>query len=139
LYLPSGDEVDRADYDAAHAGLLDQEAWIIEGFAPMKNLSSFFQRLDAADTLIYIDLPYWVTYWLVIKRFLKGLFVTPEGWPEGSSILHGTLESYKVLRLCPKFWNADFLQRLKQRSQGKTLHVIRSVRELNRFVITHAR
>ena len=58
----------------------------------------------------------------------------PEGWPEGSSVLKGTLESYKVLKLCPKFWNDGFLQRLEKLSAGKSLHVIRSVSELNSFV-----
>ena len=77
-------------------------------------MSSFNRRLEEADTLIYVDLPYFVTYWLVTKRFLKGLLVKPEGWPEGSSILKGTLESYKALKLCPKFWNDSFLQKLEE-------------------------
>ena len=71
----------------------------------MNSLDSFNSRLEEADTLIYIELPYSATYWLVTKRFLKGLVVKPEGWPDGSSILKGTLESYRVLKLCPKFWN----------------------------------
>jgi len=77
-------------------------------------LSSFNQRLDAADTLVYIDLPYLVSYWLVTKRLLKGLFIKPEGWPEGSSVLKGSLESYKTLKLCPQFWNDDFRQKLER-------------------------
>ena len=78
---------------------------IIEGFG---TIESFYARIEAADTLIYIYLPYKVHYWWVFKRFFKGLFNTPEGWPEGSSILKGTIESYKVLKICPKFWNDDF-------------------------------
>jgi hypothetical protein len=97
-------------------------------------LDSFYKRLEEADTLIYIELPYSTTYWLVTKRFLKGLFVKPEGWPDGSSILKGTLESYKVLKLCPKFWNDSFFQRLEKLSANKSLHVVRSVFELNSFV-----
>ena len=90
-----------------------------------------------ADTLIYIDLPYVVSYWLVTKRLLKGLLVKPEGWPDGSSIVKGTLESYKVLKLCPKFWNDDFLKKLEEISTNKSLYVVRSISELNAFVETH--
>lgn len=136
LYLPNGEEVDREEYEAAHESILSSDRWIVEGFGPMNSLKSFNRRLEEADTLIYIDLPYSTTYWLVLKRFLKGLFVKPEGVPEGSSVVKGTLESYKVLKLCPRFWNDDFLQRLEKLSGKKSLHVIQSLDELNSFVET---
>lgn len=131
VYNKHGELVDRQIYDRAHGSILNSDSWIIDGFGP---IDSFYQRLDAADTLIYIDLPYRVSYWLVIKRFLKGLFVKPEGWPEGSSVLKGTLECFKTLKLCPKFWNDDFMERLDAMSANKSLYVIRSVSELNSFV-----
>ena len=58
----------------------------------------------------------------------------PEGWPEGSSVLKGTLESYRTLKLCPGFWNDDFTKRLEELSTGKSLYVIQSISELNGFV-----
>ncbi len=137
LYKENGEEIDRQSYVEAHETILSSEAWIIEGFGPLNSLDSFTRRLEEADTLIYIELPYSTTYCLVIKRFLKGLFVKPEGWPDGSSVLKGTLESYKVLKLCPKFWNDDFLQNLERQSANKSLHVVRSVSELNSFVERH--
>ncbi|MCC2606873.1 P-loop NTPase family protein [Planctobacterium marinum] len=134
LYQADGEEVCRDQYEQRHEAILDSGSWIIEGFAPMNSPNSFYRRLEAADTLIYIDLPYSVTYWLVTKRCLKGLFVKPEGWPQRSSVLKGTLESFKVLKRCPGFWNEVFLQRIRQQSANKTLHVIRSVSQLNGFV-----
>jgi len=131
VYLANGEPVDRATFDAAHDAVLASERWIIDGLGP---LASFNQRLTEADTLIYIDLPYWLSYWLVTKRLLKGLRVRPEGWPEGSSVLNGTLQSYRMLRLSSGFWNADFQTRLDSLAEGKTLHIIRSLAELNRFV-----
>lgn len=131
VYEKNGDLVDRKAYDAAHEKILASDSWIIDGFGPME---SFNKRLAVADTLIYIDLPYVVSYWLVTKRLLKGLFTKPEGWPDGSSIVKGSLQSYKVLKLCPKFWNDDFMQRLENISASKNLHVIRSISELNKFV-----
>jgi adenylate kinase family enzyme len=131
VYKHNGDLVDRDTYDKAHGNILASESWIIDGFGP---LPSFNKRLDVADTLIYIDLPYPLSYWFVTKRLLKGLFVKPEGWPDGSSILKGTLESYKFLKLSPKFWNDDLLQKLEQLSKYKSLHVIRSLSELDGFI-----
>lgn len=131
VYNKNGDLVDRETYDRAHENILSSENWIIDGFGP---IDSFYRRLNVADTLIYIDLPYIVSYWLVSKRLLKGLVVKPEGWPDGSSVLKGSLESYKVLKLCPKFWNDSFMQQLEKLSVNKSLYVIRSMSELNNFI-----
>ncbi|WP_420554112.1 adenylate kinase [Neptuniibacter marinus] len=130
LYKKNGELVDRNSFDEAHELILASDSWIIDGFGP---ISSFHQRLDAADTLIYVDLPYITSYWFVTKRLLKGLIVKPEGWPDGSSVLKGTIESYKVLRLCPKFWNEDFIARLEKLSDRKSLYIVKSVSELNNF------
>lgn len=68
------------------------------------------------------------------KRFLKGLFFKPEGWPVSSSALKGKLESYKFLRLCPKFWSNEFTFRLEAMSDKKSLYIVKSISELNHFV-----
>ena len=124
LYEQNGQEIERDRFEKAHENILSAKEWIIEGFGPLNSLDSFNRRLEEADTLIYVELPYPVTYWLVVKRLIKGLLVKPEGWPDGSSVLKGTLQTYKVLRLCPKFWNNEFLQKLEGISVDKTLYVI---------------
>jgi adenylate kinase family enzyme len=136
VYTKNGDQVERDVYDQAHERILSHDSWIIDGLGP---IGSFKKRLAVADTLVYIDLPYWVSYWFVTKRLLKSVFIKPEGWPDGSSVLQGTLQSYKVLKLCPKFWNDEFLMQLEQTSTMKTVYVIRSLAELNSFVDCHVK
>lgn len=126
-YSANGKEVDRDTYLAQHSKLIESESWIIDGLGPLR---SFDARLDAADTCIYIDLPYATSYYFVTIRFLKGLFKRPYGWPKGSSILKGTIQSYKTLRLCPAFWNAEFEAQLKERFSEKQLIIIRSRKAL---------
>ncbi|MEZ8312339.1 adenylate kinase [Vibrio splendidus] len=134
VYKANGEFVEREVFDLAHDNIINSESWIIDGFGP---LGSFNTRLEAADTLVYIDLPYPISYWFVTKRMLKGLFVKPEGWPDGSSVIKGTIQSYKTLKLCPKFWNDDFRLRLELSAKEKEVHIIRSVSELNNFVRQH--
>ncbi|WOH36417.1 adenylate kinase [Thalassotalea fonticola] len=131
LYKKNGDLVDRQTYDKVHGNILSSDSWIIDGF---DRIESFNKRIDVADTLIYIDLPYIVSYWLVAKRLLQSVFVKPEGWPDGSSVFKGTLQSYKMLKLCPKFWNDDFLQKLEEISTSKSIYIIRSISELSSFI-----
>lgn len=92
VYKANGEFVEREVFEQAHESILKSESWIIDGFGP---LGSFNTRLDVADTLVYIDLPYSISYWFVTKRMLKGLFVKPEGWPDGSSVIKAR---YKVIR-----------------------------------------
>lgn len=136
LYQANGAEIPSKRYQTIHQSIISSEKWIIEGFGPLSSLNSFYERIEAADTLIYIDLTYPVTYLLVIKRLLKGVFRKPDGWPEGTSILKGTINSFKVLQHCPKFWNAKFIQKI-QKSENKKVIVIKSLKELNDFMNKH--
>lgn len=136
VYKSNGELVAREVFDAVHNDILSSESWVIDGFGP---ISSFNERLAAADTLVYINLPYSVSYWFVTKRCLKGFFIKPEGWPEGSSILKGTLNSYRTLKLCPKFWNDEFLSKLMEYSSSKKVYIIKTVSELNDFALAQIR
>ena len=130
-YKKNGERVSQDIYSKKHAELIAADNWIIEGLG---TLESFWQRIDAADTLIYVDLPYYVHYWWVTKRLLKSPFVKPEGWPEGSSVLKGTLAGYKYLRLSRKFWTQELFEKIQDKAKGKKIYRITSVRELNDFV-----
>lgn len=123
-FNPDGTRVAYETFTAMHSEIIASEQWIIDGVGTPE---SFSQRLGVADTLIYIDLPYAIHYWWVIKRFLLSPFKSPEGWPKGSKVLNGTIASIKVLRLCPAYWNQEFLQGLYTKYPGKKIHVIKSV------------
>ncbi|TDR69159.1 adenylate kinase [Photobacterium lutimaris] len=136
VYKSNGEFVAREEFDAVHNDILRSESWVIDGLGPIR---SFNERIEAADTLVYIDLPYSVSYWFVTKRFLKGLFVKPEGWPDGSSVIKGTLNSYKMLKLSPEFWNDEFTSKLMDYSNRKEIYIIKTVSELNKFVCARAK
>ncbi|MDH5361501.1 MAG: adenylate kinase [Gammaproteobacteria bacterium] len=129
-YKKNGERVSREEYANKHAEWIDADNWIIEGLG---TLESFWLRIDAADTLIYVDLPYYVHYWWATKRLLKSWFVMPQGWPEGSSVLKGTLASWKYLRLSPRFWTPELFEEIQRRGQGKDIYRITSVKEMNDF------
>ena len=134
-FQKNGERVLRSEYSKAHEKLIKSESWIIDGLG---SLDSFWLRIDDADTIVYIDLPYWVHYWWVTKRLIKSIFVKPEGWPDGSSVLKGTLASWKYLRLSPKFWMPKLFRKLQKSSTSKSLYRIKSKSELNYFVKRHA-
>ncbi len=131
-YKENGERISPEEYAKKHNQLINSDNWIIEGLGTME---SFWQRVEAADTLIYIDLPYYIHYWWVTKRLLKSFFVKPEGWPEGSSVFKGTLASWKYLKLSPNFWNNDLLERINARANHKKIIKITSIKNLNNFIV----
>ncbi len=131
-YQPGGEEVPHAEYLSLHANLLSRDEWIIDGFGCVP---SAWERFNLADTLIYVDLPL-VTHGLwVTKRLLKGLFVNPEGWPEGSPILRGTLNSYRVLWLCHTRLTPRYRKLVAESAESKTVFHLQSPRAIKQFLI----
>lgn len=129
-YDQNGNKVPKQVFTRQHEQLLANPAWIIDGLG---TISSFEQRLKEADTLVYIDLSYATCYWLVTKRLLKGIFTNPKGWPKGSSILKGSINGYKYLRLSPTFWNANFSNKLQNLANEKQIYVLKNLTEVRAF------
>ena len=132
-YRPGGVEIPHAEYKAAHDQLLQQEQWIIDGFGSMDTL---WQRLDVADTLIYLDMPVFLHYWWVTKRLLKGLWVAPEGWPEHSPLVKGTLNSYHTVRLCHKRLTPRYRDFINEVKANKKVYHLRSPDAIKQFLQT---
>ena len=57
--------VDADTYNAAHAKLIAQDTWILDGPGRLGTMS---ERLDRATHIILCDLPLWQNYWLLAER-----------------------------------------------------------------------
>jgi len=130
-YNDNGDPSDPDEFSASHQAWIEGAEWIIDGLGPRP---LFQARLQAADTWVYVDIPYWRSYWWVTKRCLLSPFMPISGWPEKASVLRGTWLSYKTLRLCPTFWNDAFIQRLRDTQGARTLIVLRTQQEVKDFL-----
>jgi adenylate kinase family enzyme len=130
-YRPGGGEVAREEYLRAHADLLNQSEWIIDGFG---DVASAWQRFAAADTLIYIDLPLLTHYWWVTKRLIKAPFARAEGWPEHSPMWASTINSYKVVWRCHRRLTWRYRQLVADVANTKRVHHITSPAEISAFL-----
>jgi hypothetical protein len=132
-FRPGGGEVPRKEYLMAHADLLRRDQWIIDGYGCV---ASAWERFSKADTLVYVDLPLVTHHWFVTKRLIKGLFATPEGWPENSPIWSSTINSYKVLWLCHYRLTPRYRQLVADEAASKRVHHLRSRAEMTDFLDT---
>ena len=130
-YRAGGGEVPHDEYLRVHSELLGREAWIIDGYGCRK---SAWERFASADTLVYVDLPLFTHFRWVTKRLFKGIFVTPEGWPEGSPMLRSTLKSYRVLWLCHRHLTPKYRNLVSEVRHHKHVYHLRSPAEIASFL-----
>ncbi len=130
-YKSGGVEISHQDYLDIHSNILNQSKWIIDGFG---DVESAWQRFSKADTLIYIDLPIFIHYWWVTKRLFQGMYKNPEGWPEFSPILKGSLNSYRVLPLCHRKLTPRYRQLIKESEPSKRVHHLKSFKDIKMFL-----
>jgi adenylate kinase family enzyme len=130
-YRSGGIEVSHEDYKRAHQQILQTDQWIMDGFGCMETL---WVRLDAADSLIFVDLPLYLHFWWVTKRLITGYFNPPAGWPEKSPILKSSINSYRVLWRCHKFLTPKYREYVEQAQSTKRVYHIRSAEQISQFL-----
>jgi len=130
-YRAGGAKVPHEEYLQAHATLLANDKWIIDGFGGIKLL---WERLEAADTLIHVDLPLAVHALWVTKRLIKGLFAAPQGWPEDSPVIGSSISSYRVLWPCHTHLTPKYRSYISEAAHRKRVFHLRSRRELMQFL-----
>lgn len=130
-YQSGGAKVSQEDYKHAHQEILETDRWIIDGFGCMETL---WQRLNEADSLVFVDLPLSVHFWWVTKRLITGYFKPPEGWPEKSPILKSSINSYRVLWLCHTRLTPKYREYTEQARSIKSVYHLRSPEQISQFL-----
>lgn len=132
IQYPTADaKVPHEQYLKAHAELLQGDAWIIDGFGCLK---SAWERFSYADTLVYVDLPLYVHFWWITKRLFKGLYMAPEGWPNGSPMISSTISSYRVLWLCHRHLTPKYRELVSSARQDKRVCHLKSPADIQAFL-----
>lgn len=111
--------VPEATVDAAHAGWVAQERWIIDGWGSWEIMG---ERFEEADTIIFVDLPLCQHYWWASKRQVQCLFRPRIDGPEGCPMLLMTWQLFRMI------WQVHHTARLP------LLHVLASVETRKKVV-----
>jgi hypothetical protein len=99
-----------------------------------RRVAELTERFAVADTLIHVDLPLLTHCRWVTKRLVKGMFVTPEGWPEDSPIWSSTMNSYRVLWLYHRHLTPRYRQLVADAASTKQVHHLASPAEMRAFL-----
>ncbi len=130
-YTEGGIRVSEDVYLQRHRDILDTDNWLIDGIG---SLESFRERIAAADTLVFVDLPLFCHFWWVTKRLIKSPFIQPLGWPKGSPILRSTFTSWVNLCYSHRLWTPKFRQKIENLSSSKNVYILESPSDIRLFL-----
>jgi adenylate kinase family enzyme len=130
-YVKGGGKLPHDEYLRAHADLVKRDAWIIDGYGCT---ASSWERFAAADTLVYVDLPLFISYLRVTKRFVKSLLGDPEGYPEDSPMWRSTLQAYRIIPLCERHLAPKYRQLAAESAASKRVHHLKSPGAVRAFL-----
>ena len=119
------------EYDAAHAALIADESWVLDGLGWTHSLPARFVR---ATEIIMIDMPIWMHFWLAAERQFQWAHGKLENPVAGIAEMPTTRDMFQSL------WETDQemvpeIRHLTDEAerQGKPVTRIGSVEELDRF------
>ncbi len=130
LWQPGWVRTPAAEFGALHQRLIEGEKWIIDGFGPLHEADC---RLEAADTIVFIDLPLWRHYWWAAKRQFMCIFRERPDGPKECPMLPMTLRLFKMIWRIHKYIRPSLINAVNQHRAGRNIFRIRSVKELEAF------
>ena len=135
LCNPDWTRVSDDAYHAAHGALIARNGWVIDGFGTWPSVEARFAR---ADTIVLVDLPLWVHFWLATERQIAWQKGTLQDGPAG----HG--EPPETRALFETIWqiDSDDMPRLRQRcadaqADGKKVVTVASLDGLDATGFQH--
>lgn len=120
-----------SEYRMRHGSILSQERWLIDGYGP---IDSVVDRLNACDTVVFVDLPIYVHFWWATKRQVKSLFVGRPDGPKGCPMWRVTFQLYKMIWWLHRDMRPKLVEAIYNRSEKIRIIHIKSPGELNSFI-----
>ena len=131
-WQPGWKKPDRPQWIERNRELVAQEEWIIDG-----NYGSTLDiRLEAADTVVYLDAPRWRCVWGFLYRcyFDRGHPDLPTGCPEPLLPRKDMRDHIRYLWNYPNDQRPRTLEKLKRLRQNKRVVLLKSRRDADRFL-----
>jgi hypothetical protein len=131
VWKPGWVMASQAEYDLAHAALIVDESWVLDGLGWTHSLPARFER---ATEIILVDMPIWMHFWLAAERQFQWAQGRLEHPPAGIPEMVTTRDMFRTLWECDQEM-VPIIRRLADEAErdGKAVVRIGSVEELDSY------
>jgi len=108
--------------------VMARDRWIIDGWGPWPSIE---ERIQLADTLIFVDLPLWMHFWLAAERQI----CVARGQPRSDPV-EGCEDLAITRRLFETIWHVDqnlkpqLLELVDRYASGRDYHHVTTLEQL---------
>ena len=125
-WVPTPEE----EYRGKHRALVGGSRWLIDGYGPF---DSVVERLEACDTVIFVDHPIHIHFWWATKRQVKSLFFGRPDGPEGCPMWPITFRLFKMMWWLHRDMRPRLVEEIYRRSDRIRIVHLKSPSDLNAF------
>jgi adenylate kinase family enzyme len=131
-WRPGWQRVPEAEFEAVLGEVLTGSRWIIDGVAYPRHIP---ERIERADTIVFIDYTLPRIYWWAIKKEVHYAFRQRPEMPPGTPEWKITWRLFKIIWKIHWEARAEWLRMVTQAgAAGKTVHHFRHPRDAKRFL-----
>jgi adenylate kinase family enzyme len=130
-WRPGWNSTPHEEFTRIHNALLHRERWIVDGLGAWPTVLA---RIDAADTVIFPDLPLWLSYIWAYKRQVRYALQPRPDLPENCPMLPKTWVLAKVIWTVHTRVSPQLLDLLRSCLGRKRIVYLRSPREIQAFL-----
>ena len=131
LWRPGWKLTPARQYRAAHARLIAQDRWIIDGLGRRDSIA---ERLARATDIVLIDMPLWMHFWLAAERQIAWANGRLDHPPAGSAEMAPTEGLFRTIWDVDRDWMPEIRRLVAgEETRGKRVYRLTAVAELDAF------
>lgn len=131
LWRPGWQMTPVAAYEAEHARAIAADEWVIDGLGRRESIAP---RLDRATTVVLIDMPLWMHFWLAAERQIAWAAGTLADKPGGVEAMPPTEALFRTMWEVDQTWMPEIRGLCDGAERaGRTVHRLRDVEALSLF------
>ena len=110
---------------------MSADRWIIDGWGPW---SSIEERLSQSDTIIFVDLPLWMHFWLAAERQISIARGGSRSDPvDGCDDLTATRRLFETIWYVDRELKPRLTHLIERHAQGREYHHVTTLDQLDRI------
>jgi adenylate kinase family enzyme len=113
--------------------VMARERWIIDGWGPWPSIE---ERMELSDTIIFVDLPLWMHFWLAAERQISIARGRPRNDPvEGCDDLAITRRLFETIWHVDQSLKPHLLELVDRFASGREFHHVTTLDQLEQLAV----